>query len=573
MKKRLALSLILAVCMVVSLALVACTPETHTYDIVVENTAILLEKGETQTLTYQATKDGSPDASLKVNVSVAGDSVTYSEETGEITAVKSGTTVLTLSIEGQEVTREVTVTVPTYTIEFRKPEATIFVDETLTISYTVKKDGANVNNKKVILSTDSDAVYLNTIKKEVTGIKPGESAVITATLEDDPEVTATMTYYVKGVFFSRDDELQRGQLDFANEDDGRVEILGGQATILARQDSTKFVFRTTLTIRSHVGIWDSFGIGSFRDKGDNALWFGLRGTEQDGIYSVYIRDFYDGWNTPSYDAEVKNYKKYEFGTTIDSNYNEEVISIQNGYVTALQVGETAVKATCGSEEVTFNVKCLPVERSTDPLYYVDEAGQGWISAARNFADQWNYYGKEGISTAFIGDSFFDYRWFFTNFYQMYQGKEAVCYGIGGTTSHTWELFIDEYFNHMQPKNIVIHVGNNNVYNDHTTEEETVIDLERFLTMLHGRMPNTHIYYFAITYRVYDDVYDSKGVIKYVNSTLNRWCEGKDWITFMDTSDDLTPETIKSDLIHPLLESYNIFKEALEEAGCEIVDKE
>lgn len=358
MKKRLALSLILAVCMVVSLALVACTPETHTYDIVVENTAILLEKGETQTLTYQATKDGSPDASLKVNVSVAGDSVTYSKETGEITAVKSGTTVLTLSIEGQEVTREVTVTVPTYTIEFRKPEATIFVDETLTVSYTVKKDGANVNNKKVILSTDSDAVYLNTIKKEVTGIKPGESAVITATLEDDPEVTATMTYFVKGVFFSRDDELQRGQLDFANEDDGRVEILGGQATILARQDSTKFVFRTTLTIRSHVGIWESFGVGSFRDKGDNALWFGLRGTEQEGIYSVYIRDFYDGWNTPSYDSEVKNYKKYEFGTTIDcvivrdgANYWYSIGGLTGSYTTEAHADEPTFPGVYSQEKL------------------------------------------------------------------------------------------------------------------------------------------------------------------------------------------------------------------------------
>lgn len=291
------------------------------------------------------------------------------------------------------------------------------------------------------------------------------------------------------------------------------------------------------------------------------------------IPALQIDDLYAWVGYPASDISPIVANTLQGEEIVYSNYNEEVISIQNGYVTALQVGETAVKATCGSEEVTFNVKCLPVERSTDPLYYVDEAGQGWISAARNFADQWNYYGKEGISTAFIGDSFFDYRWFFTNFYQMYQGKEAVCYGIGGTTSHTWELFIDEYFNHMQPKNIVIHVGNNNVYNDHTTEEETVIDLERFLTMLHGRMPNTHIYYFAITYRVYDDVYDSKGVIKYVNGTLNRWCEGKDWITFMDTSDDLTPETIKSDLIHPLLESYNIFKEALEEAGCEIVDKE
>ena len=82
----------------------------------------------------------------------------------------------------------------------------------------------------------------------------------------------------------------------------------------------------------------------------------------------------------------------------------------------------------------------------------------------------------------------------------YTGKDALCLGISSATTFDWEMIAADVFEDIAPKNIVMHLGTNNIYDDGKTVTETVADLQRLFTMLHGYYPETSIYYFGISLR-------------------------------------------------------------------------
>lgn len=320
MKKKTLLTLLLV--MVLSLAgFVACGGNNSAkYEIQTVKT-MEIDKGSSKVLEYTVTKDGViQDSAETVVTVVSGDSVTYSAETNKVTAVKSGISKLQIALKNDaKVKAEVTVNVPLYTITFNKTEYEIFLGEVVNASYTVKKDGARVQNANVKLTVEGDAISVNTFTKEVTAKQLG-TATLVATLESDPEVKATATYKVKDTFFNRSLNT-RGDIDFSKEDagsDSEVRVLGGQATVTAKTPGTKFVFKTTIDILSSMSVYSSIGVGSFMDEGNHALWFGLMGTGTDGVYDVYIRDFYKAWDSPAYENhKIGNYAAYKHGTKVD----------------------------------------------------------------------------------------------------------------------------------------------------------------------------------------------------------------------------------------------------------------
>lgn len=318
MKKKTVFILLLAI-LVVCLGLCACdtTPDVQaTYEIKAE-TKIELTKGTKQTLEFTVTADGQTVTDKDVVVSVDGTSVTYSAETNEITAVSNGVSTVTVALkDNADVKVEIKVNVPTYTIEFAQKTATIYVGETTSVAYTVKKDGGRVTDAKVNLSVEGDAISVNALTKQVTAKKVG-TATLVAKLDIDGTVTASKTYEVKDVFFNRD-VAKRGEIDFSQEDDGIVVIESGQGTLTAKTADTQWVFRATIDILSSLRNDTSIGVGSFFDEGNHALWFGLRGTGTDGVYDVYIKDFYEAWDHAAFDStHIGNYDGYNHGTTID----------------------------------------------------------------------------------------------------------------------------------------------------------------------------------------------------------------------------------------------------------------
>lgn len=320
MKKKTLLTLLLV--MILSLAGFAACGENNSAKYEIQTAKIMeINKGSSKVLEYTVTKDGVIQDSAETVVTViSGDSVTYSAETNKVTAVKTGISKLQIALKNDaNVKAEVTVNVPLYTITFGKAEYEVFLGEVVNATYTVKKDGARVQNANVKLTVEGDAISVNTFTKEVTAKQLG-TATLVATLESDPEVRATATYKVKDTFFNRSLNT-RGNIDFSKEDagnDSEVKVLGGQATVTAKTPDTKFVFKTTIDILSSMSTYSSIGVGSFMDEGNHALWFGLMGTGTDGVYDVYIRDFYKAWDAPAYENHnIGNYAAYNHGTKVD----------------------------------------------------------------------------------------------------------------------------------------------------------------------------------------------------------------------------------------------------------------
>jgi len=170
------------------------------------------------------------------------------------------------------------------------------------------------------------------------------------------------------------------------------------------------------------------------------------------------------------------------------------------------------------------------------------------------------------TTVFIGDSFFDGRQFWTDFYDDdYKNANAFLAGIGSTTVDNWLNLKDEVlagFKDCSPKNIVMHLGTNSLWDDSATPESVASELKELFNRLHESYPTSNIYYFSITHR---DIGEDNDRIDAVNSIISSWCETKPYVTFINTANRIT-SSILYDQIHPRLGCYSIFTEELQKAG-------
>ncbi len=245
--------------------------------------------------------------------------------------------------------------------------------------------------------------------------------------------------------------------------------------------------------------------------------------------------------------------------------DSDAVSISGNMITALREDTVEVTATAGDKSTTFLVHCKGVNLNK-AIFSTSEWKQSGMEDST--ASRWKSKGTPN-STIFIGDSFFD-PYFFNNFNSFYGEYDAVIMGIGGTRSYQWELYFETILKDAQAKNVVVNLGNNNVYNDglYDDADATIEALERYFTLLHGRMPNANVYTLSITARYYNAAWKPELVVKKINTALQRWCEGKDWITFVDLQSEMTYDKL-IDNIHPKPSNYSIIVDALYDAGIEI----
>ncbi len=178
--------------------------------------------------------------------------------------------------------------------------------------------------------------------------------------------------------------------------------------------------------------------------------------------------------------------------------------------------------------------------------------------------KWVDSGNAGKTTVFIGDSFFDEELFFNTFGTLYQGKDALCMGIGSTTTYDWRNYANGWLGDIQPKNLVVNIGTNNIYDDKDLTVETVMALQDMFAVLKNKMPNTTFYWFGISQRR-DTAYADR--VTSVNAIMKAWCKENN-IVYVETP-LVDPTTQTSDGLHPSTACYEQYKLALENAGCVI----
>ncbi len=284
---------------------------------------------------------------------------------------------------------------------------------------------------------------------------------------------------------------------------------------------------------------------------------------QKTVYSgtIYANDLIAWIGYPGMPLEIRTEDCTE---ALIYTYDDSKLTIdpEKGTVTALEEGEYQVTVTSGAAKAEFKVSCRSV---TDAWDRFGEDG------ALQQAQAYTRRGTDGKTTVFIGDSFFDQRWFWTAFSEDLKGWDALCGGIGGSTAYDWENYVQsEIFLHdIAPKNIVVNIGSNDIYDDLGTAEEVVAGLKRMFTLLHHKSPQTQIYYFSVCYRA-GAAYRQN--VEQTNEAMKVWCEALDWITFMDVSADITTDKLK-DGVHPKPECYaSVYLKALENAGCQMEEK-
>lgn len=234
-------------------------------------------------------------------------------------------------------------------------------------------------------------------------------------------------------------------------------------------------------------------------------------------------------------------------------------------VTAVAAGECTITASTEGYSEEYHITVKAVDK-TDKKWTVSGADSLY---AQELANRWKTDGTPD-TTLFIGDSFFDVRSYWTDFYEDdFAGKDAICAGIGGTTTYDWETFTQSFLKSTSPKNIVMDMGTNNFYDDHDSAEEGLENLQRMFTLIHGTLPDAKIYYFAITQRVRTDY---RSQVSQTNTAMKEWCMGRDWIEFLDTESQIKPSMLRADGVHPKLETYALYVDALTAAGAEIKTK-
>lgn len=260
-------------------------------------------------------------------------------------------------------------------------------------------------------------------------------------------------------------------------------------------------------------------------------------------------------------AEKLTYTFDGDGIKIDSDKNT---------VTAVKKGTYSVTASSENFMRTFTVYAKEVDKEkvgANGIKMFDTSNFDKQAADR--LSQWEKNGIDGKTTLFIGDSFFD-TYFWSDFYtKHYSGKDALLLGIGSTTTYDWEVWADKWLGETSPKNIVINVGTNNVYDDGDNLNEAVLSLKRLFIVLHDKFPDAQIYWYGISQRAYDEA--KKRIVSKINDEMKKWCDLCEYVTYVDATSKLTADKLR-DGVHPTLDAYSLFTTALRKAGLIIENK-
>ena len=284
--------------------------------------------------------------------------------------------------------------------------------------------------------------------------------------------------------------------------------------------------------------------------------------------TAMINDIYAWVGYPASDFYVhfdneKNAQKLTY--TYDTSALQ--IDAEKQTVKALKAGKYVVNATSEDYSVSFTVNAQNVDKNAvgsngEKKYYASK----YSAKVSNRISQYSSQGTDSKTTVFIGDSFFDTD-FWSNFYSAhYPTKDALLLGISATTSYDWETWAQGWLGDISPKNIVMHMGTNNLYDDGDDIEGTVSALERMFTVMHQNLPDTKIYWFGISYRAFNATKISYA--KEINKIMEQWCSERDYITYIDTPSQLTNDMLK-DSTHPKLEYYTVFTQALSKTDIQI----
>ena len=284
---------------------------------------------------------------------------------------------------------------------------------------------------------------------------------------------------------------------------------------------------------------------------------------------VEIYSNYDGKNIsvvfsdPTYTGDVSY-------TTNNAN-----VYVENGRIYAKgtfnTVTEVTVTATTAHHVATATVKVSTY--------------QGDISVETKVQYYEEYIIKEENNGGmiFVGDSYVDgYKIesipFWKDFYEDFAGEKAFLMGLSGAKINDLEIASERIVYPMEPSEIVVHIGHNDMHHSTITVEEFVERLTTLLKEYHEKLPNAKIYYFSVDPKrgaadLGSSYYESSFVkVPALNAAMSAFAENNDWLVYVDTTSIFysADGTINknmfpsNDVSHPTLLAYDLMRFKLNE---------
>ena len=239
--------------------------------------------------------------------------------------------------------------------------------------------------------------------------------------------------------------------------------------------------------------------------------------------------------------------------------DESICKIENGFVDGFKIGTTTVFASLeDGTEASFEVFI------NDPAEYIFDRD------VRSRLEDFERNGNYANPTLFIGDSFFDEHNFWNSFYQDFsESKKCITVGISSSKTTDWLMFRDKLIFNLNPKNLIIHLGTNDV-NDSTinkTPEEYYLQITTFLDYVVEALPNVPIYYFGIENRTATSGYGSKNpYVEIVTAKLkDEYAQRYSNFTYIDSPAIFNANQnkyIRADGIHPSADGYAYYVDVL-----------
>lgn len=158
-------------------------------------------------------------------------------------------------------------------------------------------------------------------------------------------------------------------------------------------------------------------------------------------------------------------------------------------------------------------------------------------------------------------------------------------GLSSSQIHQLEIASERIVYPMEPSEIVVHIGHNDMHHGNLTVDEFVARLTSLFEEYHRRLPNAKIYYCGVEAKKSaadegSNRYESSFVkAPAVNSAVKALAQQNDWLVYVDTptifysadgtiNKNMYPSTDGS---HPSLVAYDLMRLAIDKARGETLD--
>ena len=254
--------------------------------------------------------------------------------------------------------------------------------------------------------------------------------------------------------------------------------------------------------------------------------------------------------------------------SISYSFDTSKLSVSGNTFTGKSVGTFTVTATTAHLSTTFNVTV----KDTD---YLDRGGYqngstGFLSTFNSFNENLkNYAHDSGELAMFIGDSFFDSRYFFTDFYERFAYENAFTLGVSSSKADQWEWYIQKLYAE-NPKTIVIHIGTNDIFDGGQNANQVTETLKRLFNSIKENLPNTQVYWFSIEPRRAASDTNGNAIAVTVNNNIKSYLSSNNVAVYMDSYTFFNAnqnDTYYRDTVHPTTPlGYDKLMEILSASG-------